>query len=58
MRLFNWYWVGWQHEETGYIVIMPFWRKPWPRWHRFKSSWTRTGPYREEVEANAPDPDA
>jgi len=37
MGLFNWYWVGWQHEATGMAVIMPFWRKPWRRWHRFES---------------------
>lgn len=24
----------WQHEDTGYICVLPFWRKPNKRWYR------------------------
>ena len=24
----------WQHEDTGYICMLPFWRKPNKRWYR------------------------
>jgi len=32
--LTRWIWVYWQHEDTGYICILPFWRKPNKRYFK------------------------
>lgn len=32
--LTRWVWRYWQHEETGRITILPFWRNPGKRWYQ------------------------
>jgi len=34
--LTSWIWQFWQHEETGYLVMLPFWKKPGRRYHKIK----------------------
>ena len=35
--LTRWIWRTWQHEETGRIVMMPFWKSPGRGW--FAVNW-------------------
>lgn len=32
--LMGWIWTYWQHEDTGHICILPFWRNPGRRYYR------------------------
>ena len=32
----SWIWKFWQHEETGYLVMLPFWKKPGRRYYKIK----------------------
>lgn len=32
--LTSWYWQMWQHEETGRISMLPFWKSAGHRWGR------------------------
>jgi hypothetical protein len=34
--LTRWYWQTWQHEETGRITLLPFWKSAGRRWYRVK----------------------
>ena len=34
--LTRWIWRYWQHDETGRICILPFWKSPGRRWYIFK----------------------
>ena len=34
--LTRWCWSMWQHDETGLIVLLPFWKSPGRRWYRCK----------------------
>lgn len=37
LRLFrSLFYQMWQHDETGRIVELPYWRRPGPRWHLCK----------------------
>jgi len=31
--LTRWLWKYWQHEETGYIIILPIWKNPGKRYY-------------------------
>jgi len=32
--LTRWIWHYWQHEETGYICMLPFWKTPGRHWYK------------------------
>ena len=34
--IFGWIWQYWQHEETGMICMLPFWKSPGRRWYKIK----------------------
>jgi len=34
--LTRWIWNDWQYEDTGYISLLPFWKKPEKRWYKVK----------------------
>ncbi len=34
--LTSWVWQVWQHEETGYLVMLPFWKQPGRRYYKVK----------------------
>jgi hypothetical protein len=34
--LTSWIWKYYQYEETGYIVMLPFWKNPGRRYYKIK----------------------
>lgn len=34
--LTRWIWRYWQHEDTGRVCVIPFWKTPGRRWYVYK----------------------